>query len=140
MADNQQGVPSFNYPMVSDTGTLTTAWYRFFISIWNRTGGASPVGNVQSVSVQAANGIVASVENPTTNPIITISLSSSSIPSFTATSAGSVPASGGGTKKFLRSDGVWTSPVCANTVASVSQTGYVTIYDPNGNAIRLLTG
>lgn len=42
MSDNSQGFPLLNSPVVDPkTGTLTQPWTRFFLSLWNRTGGGS---------------------------------------------------------------------------------------------------
>lgn len=40
--NNAQGFPLLNSPMVDPkTGVMTQPWTRFFISLWNRTGGGS---------------------------------------------------------------------------------------------------
>lgn len=42
---------------------------------------------------------------------------------FTSTTAGAVPASGGGTNKFLRADGSWVNPVTLFKVIASDETG-----------------
>lgn len=40
-AQNQQGFPDINLPVIGSTGQLNQNWYQFLISLWNRTGGAT---------------------------------------------------------------------------------------------------
>lgn len=49
----QQGFPNITWQMTDKDGAVTLPWYRFFVSLWNRTGGAQgttqvlfPVGTV----------------------------------------------------------------------------------------------
>jgi len=37
---NNQGFPQISAPLVDDNGNITQAWYRLFIALWTRTGGA----------------------------------------------------------------------------------------------------
>lgn len=41
--DLQNGFPQLNTPFVDDKNLLTVPWYRFLISLWNRTGGGGGV-------------------------------------------------------------------------------------------------
>lgn len=113
MAQNQ-GLPAPNLPITNPGGTISIPWYQFFNSLWQRTGGGTNNGNVQSVTVSASGGISAAVTNPNSNVQIVLSINSQSIlaglNTFTALTPGLVPASGGGNINFLRADGTWDSP------------------------------
>lgn len=143
--NNNQGVPSFNYPVVDQNGILTTAWYQFLITLWQRTGGGAPPGNVQSVTVNAVNGIVGSVDDPNSNPIINLSINGTDVTNqlalFTQNTKGLTPASGGGITNFLRADGSWDAPpgtAGAVTVSGAPASGNLTKFSgaqtiTNGN-------
>ena len=44
----QQGFPNLATKIADDTGAVTTAWYRFFVQLWQLAGGssASPISAV----------------------------------------------------------------------------------------------
>jgi len=144
MTANFQGIPNYNVPVVDGKGQLSFAWYNFFISLWERTGGGTAEGNVTNVSASGAGGIVANVTNPTTTPNIALSVDGSAMTSelstFTSTTKGVVPASGGSTTNFIRADGQWIAPFGFYTAVPISNTGYVTVQDEGGTTIKLMVG
>lgn len=98
------GIPIPTVPVLDvKTGIIDPAWFRFFLALWNRTGGAIGVlgapggasGNIQ----YNANGAFGGLTNTQVTALINL---------FTATLSGAVPASGGGTTNFLRADGSWS--------------------------------
>lgn len=107
-----QGMPLPTEPIFdTKTGVITRAWYQFFISLFNRTGGSSPsgagvpggaVGNVQYNNSGTFGGL--------TNVQLT-----ARIQVFTDVLNGAVPASGGGTTTFLRADGNFATPAAAGS-------------------------
>ena len=44
-AANQSGVPRLDSPFVQPSLVIAIPWYRFLITLWNRTGGASGDGS-----------------------------------------------------------------------------------------------
>jgi hypothetical protein len=50
MAQNQ-ALPAPNLPLLGNNGQMNPIWYQFFNSLWQRTGGGSNSGNVQSITV-----------------------------------------------------------------------------------------
>lgn len=105
MVDTTQGFPNISAAITTVTngqGNLTQPWYRFFVTLWNRTGGASGniPGIVSIVSSTGTQGVITTVDNPTTTPNVNIGLgtitptgiiSSGNIfaPNFTGASSGS---------------------------------------------------
>jgi hypothetical protein len=93
-------VPVFN----TATGQIEQAWYRFFLSLWQRTGsgtGAAGVPGGVDTNVQFNN---AGAFGGLTNIQLT-----TRIQPFTDVLSGATPASGGGTTNFLRADGVFAA-------------------------------
>lgn len=137
-----QGVPNFNTPFLDKNGQIAFAWYQFFINLWNRTGGGLPSGNVTNVSANGVDGIIASVANPNTTPVIDLSLNGSSVTAilsaFSSLNKGVVPASAGGTTNFLRADGSWVAPFGFTTAGALTSTSYVSALDEGGNPIKIL--
>lgn len=89
MVDASQGFPKLNAALVDrSTGVVTQPWLQFFISLWQRTGGALPSGQVNSVTVISTDGITSSVVNPTASVEITLGLDS--ITPSSVTSSGQV--------------------------------------------------
>lgn len=84
MANVAQGFPKLNASLVDNNGVVTQPWLQFFISLWNRTGGGVPTGQVTSVEVTSNNGITSSVFDPTGNAEITLGLGSITPSSVTA--------------------------------------------------------
>lgn len=81
----------------------------YFTPIWNTATGAN--------LVYAGPGS-GSPASPTFRSLVPADL-----PVFSSTQAGAVPASGGGTTKFLRADGTWVAPTGGSgTVTSVAMT------------------
>lgn len=77
-------------------------------------------GTVTSVGVSSANAAITVGSSPITSAG-TISLTANT---FTTSTLGVVPASGGGTTNFLRADGTWAAPAGgAGTVTSVTVNG-----------------
>lgn len=81
------------------TGELSQAWFRFFLALWERTGGAIGVlgapGGVNGNVQYNANGAFGGLTNAQLTALINV---------FSGTLSGAVPPSGGGTTKFLRAD------------------------------------
>lgn len=79
------------------------------------------IGSVKSVAVSSVNNAITITGSPiTTSGTISITANS-----FSSSSPGVVPASGGGTSTFLRADGTWATPSGSGigTVTSVAATG-----------------
>lgn len=66
MANLQQGVPQLNSIMVDMNGIVTQPWYRFFISLFNRTGG----GTGTDFAPADSSYIVTSPEPGLTNAVV----------------------------------------------------------------------
>lgn len=58
MANNdvQTGVPLLDTPFVGEDRAISIPWYRFLISLWNRTGGSSGTGAVPTGTILAFGG------------------------------------------------------------------------------------
>lgn len=89
MATNPNGLgfPTPNAPLTGIGGIITSPWLQFLIALWNRTGGAVPSGQVNSVQVAGNDGITATVVDPTTDVQITLGLGSITPTSVTASGA-----------------------------------------------------
>jgi hypothetical protein len=125
-----QGMPTAGYPLVDSTGRISPVWLQFFVSLFNRTGGGAPVGNVQSVAATATDGIVATVDNPTTTANINISLGNITPHEVTATTSVS-----GATGVFTNIQfGTY------NGTSGITQAGFINITDSGGTTRRLLVG
>jgi hypothetical protein len=84
------------------TGILDIAWYRFFLALWARGGGA-----IGSLGVPGGvNGDVQFNFNGTFGGLTDIQLTSR-IALFTAALSGAVPPSGGSPTEFLAADGAF---------------------------------
>lgn len=100
-----QPFPKLDTPLVDAGGNPSIPWYRFFVSLWNRTGqaqGGSLMPGGTSGEVQYNNG---GLFGGYTNVQLT-----ALVQDFTSGLSGAVPASGGGTTKFLRADASWDVP------------------------------
>jgi hypothetical protein len=90
------------------TGELNQAWYRFFLALLARTGGAIGVpgfpGGVSGEVQYNANGAFGGLTDPELTTLIDV---------FTPALSGAVPPSGGGTTDFLRADGAFAVPQTA---------------------------
>jgi len=74
MTQMQQGFPQISSPLVDPpTGRITTTWLYLLQSLWNRTGAAQG-GVVNSVTVNANEGITETVQSATSNVLITLGL------------------------------------------------------------------
>lgn len=135
MAQNQ-GLPTPGYQLVDGSGKISPIWYQFLSSLWQRTGGGSNTGNVQSVSVSPGDGIIASVENPTTTPSINLTLGAITPASVDA--SGTVAGHAGYFSSGLTNLG--NTQFGTYTAGVLSQIGYITITDVNGNTIKLMVG
>jgi hypothetical protein len=133
MAGNNQALPSPSYQLVDQSGKISPVWFQFMNSLWQRTGGGSNTGNVQSVTATGSNGVDVVVTNGSSNPNIAISLDLANVVEqlslFTPISAGIVPASGGGATNFLRADGTWDAPAGSGSVSSVGYQGDGVIFN-----------
>lgn len=58
----QQGVPNTGAPLVDSAGRLNQVWFRFFVTIWQRTGGA--MGAAATVTGAPASGALAVFSGP----------------------------------------------------------------------------
>lgn len=56
-----QGLPLPSQPLLDATGQVTQAWRQFFVTLWNRTGGAS--GAISGTSIDATTTVVLSGAN-----------------------------------------------------------------------------
>lgn len=131
-----QGLPTPGYPMVDSTGKIGPVWYQFFSSLWQRTGGGSNSGNVQSVAVTSGSGITSSVTNPTTDVAINLTLGAISPLSVSSTGqiSGSTGYFTGGISNFGKMQfGTYTA-------GAIAATGYITITDISGNTQKLMVG
>ncbi len=135
MAQNQ-ALPSPAYPMVDSSGKISPIWFQFFNSLYQRTGGGSSEGSVQSVAVNATNGIIASVDNPTTAAVVNLSLGGISPASITT--KGAIIGTSGYFSTGLATAGTMQFGAYVNT--PITDTGYVTINDATGVARRLMVG
>ncbi len=129
------------------TGVLDLSWYRFFLTLWTRSGGAIGVEGFPG----GFNGNVQYNANGTFGGYSDVQLTTHIVP-FTATLSGAVPPSGGGTTNFLRADGTFARPVnltvndlTGDTVANATTItfGAVTVTGPSPTAfvnIATITG
>lgn len=135
MAQNQ-GLPNPGYPFVDNMGKVSPVWYQFLSSLWQRTGSGSNTGNVQSVSVSAGSGIVASVSNSTSTPNINLTLGAISPTSIICSGpiSGTIGSFSGGLST--------TGPMQfgSHTAAVLTNSGYIPIIDINGNTRFLIVG
>lgn len=136
MSAQNQALPAPNYPFVDATGKITPVWFQFMSSMWQRTGGGSNAGNVQSVSVNSGSGIISSVSGGTVDAVLNLSLGIISPTGVTATG----PISGT-TGYFSQGLGV-TGPMQFGTFVATptANTGYIGITDINGTPRKLLIG
>lgn len=56
-AQTQQGFPDITLPIVNQNGQLTQNWFQFFISLWNRTGGATGAQTFVTGDIKASAAI-----------------------------------------------------------------------------------
>lgn len=61
MTDNKANIPSPNIPMLQASGLLHPTWWRFFQSIYNRTGGAG--GEIPELPDVVIKGEAPAVDN-----------------------------------------------------------------------------
>lgn len=73
---NQQGFPKLDSKIVNPDGTLDWVWYRFLISLWQRSGGASPGPTPPQVTVtlQLNGGLLQAFEFPSGQLIGTLDI------------------------------------------------------------------
>ena len=103
-----QNIPLPQEPVVDPgTGLMTSAFYRFILSLFARTGGTNPSGAMGIPG--GANGNVqfnlSGIFGGLTDTQLTTRINV-----FSSTLSGAAPASGGGTTKFLRADGTFQVP------------------------------
>lgn len=112
------GIWSFTQPVTGATpmqaAQLTTKGYVDAVVATKGTGTVTSVGLTSSNSAITVSG----------SPITSSGTLSITANNFTASVAGVVPASGGGTTNFLRADGTWSEPSATST--SLTGTGAVT--------------
>lgn len=101
-----QNIPFPTVPIFDvQSGVMSESWYRFFLSLFARTGGPNGTAGVPggiNGNVQFNNG---GVFGGLTNIQLT-----ARIQHFSDVLSGAATASGGGTTNFLRADGSWTAP------------------------------
>lgn len=121
--------------MVDSTGKLTTAWYQFFVSLWTRTGGAAPIGNVQSVNVIGQDGIIAATQDQTTTPVTNLSLGA--ITPQSIITPGEIVSG-----PLFATNGTFTGQMRFGSFTGATPVvdGYITILDAAGNSRRLMVG
>lgn len=111
------------------SGQLNQAWYRFFLTLWIRSG-----GQIGTLGVPGgASGDVQFNDNGAFGGLSDAELTTH-INIFDAILSGAVPNSGGGAVNFLRADGVW-APAGPPTTNPTFQGLTV-----NGNGLFHLTG
>lgn len=132
----QQGVPSFNYPIVNKDGTLSTAWYQFFISMWQRTGGATPPTTLSSLRVTGSDGVVVTNTGTATAPNLVLSLAT--ITPQGVTSGGAII--GGGLQSLGSISGVNLQFGTFVVDGAITPIGYMNVTDVNGTTHRLIVG
>lgn len=107
------------------------------------TGTISLPSGVVPTTLATVNSNVGTFGSSTLVPVVTVnakglttavSTASVSVPQFTSSTAGTVPASGGGTSNFLRADATWTTPAvpAGSLVSFVAYTSSQTITIPTG--------
>lgn len=136
MAAQNQGLPTPSYPFVDNTAKINPVWFQFLSSLWQRTGGGNNSGNVQSITINAGSGVVASSIDSAGNVTITISLGS--ISPTAVNSSGPVV---GTTGSFI--NGLSTlGPMQFGTynTSAITASGYVTIIDASGVPRKLMVG
>ncbi len=101
-----QNIPLPTVPLYdAKTGVMHLAWYRFFLSLFERTGGA--IGALGAPG--GLNGNIQFNDAGTFGGLSNIQVTAR-IQNFTSTLSGAVPASGGGATKFLNADAGFTVP------------------------------
>ena len=136
MAQNQ-ALPAPSLPLVDPrTGQMSPVWFQFFNSLWQRTGGGSSEGSVQSVSVNSGSGIISSVGNPTT--AATINLTLGSISPTAVQAQGPVTGTTGQFPGGLSTLG--PMQFGSFVLGTITANGYISIIDVNGNTRKLMVG
>ncbi len=135
MAQNQ-GLPSPGYPLVDSDGKINPIWFQFMQSMWQRTGGGSNSGNVQSITVNSGSGIASSVDESTANAVINLTLGN--IAPSAVVSSGPISGTTGYFSQGLSNFGPMQFGIFNNS--GVSNTGYIEITDINGNVQKLMVG
>lgn len=142
-----QGIPPPSVPVIDiTTGMISVPWWRFFLSMFQRTGGSIgvagfPGGANGDVQYNAGGGFGGLTDAQLTTRIQT----------FTSTLGGSVPASGGGSTTFLRADATFGTPAVSGsasgdlsgtypgpTVVKVDGVSYPA--SPSTNTVPVVTG
>lgn len=131
-----QGMPNPGYPFVDKAGNVNPVWFQFLSSLWQRTGGGSNSGNVQSISVSSGSGITSSVVDSNGNAAINLSLG--------AISPTSIDCSGGisGVSGYFSGGLTTLGTLQFGTVVSspIGCTGYIVIADVDGSLQRVMVG
>ena len=125
-------VPS-NQTLVDKNGMPTVLFASFLTDLWNRAGGSNAPTNAQlstainELAQTTANTIIG---NNTGSVAVAMDLTPAQIaamlPTFTGLLNGLVPASGGGTVKFLRADGTFDVPPTPTIFDFFSSTQVIT--------------
>jgi len=109
-----------NQPVTDSNGMISQIWSGFFNQLWSRAGGSNAPSNlalsqaITDLAASAPNSIVGNNTSATAAAVdLTPAQVNAMLPAFTSLLAGLVPASGGGTAKFLRADGTFQVPPVA---------------------------
>lgn len=137
MATINQALPAPAYPFVDPgTGRINPVWFQFLNTIWQRTGGTTGEGSVQSVSVISGSGIISSVTNATLSPVINLSLEAIEPTSIICGG----PISAGGA--VSAPNGVFNGGLQFGSfnATTITNNGYITITDSSGTSRKLMVG
>jgi hypothetical protein len=134
MAQNQ-ALPSPANQLVDKNGRVDPVWFQFFNSLWQRTGGGSNTGNIQSITVNGTDGILSN--NSGSSEVIT-TLSLGEITPSSIITTGQITGGTGYFNQGLSNFG--PMQFGTYTATTISNTGYLSITDITGTIRRIMIG